>query len=209
MAFNKTETIPYLTTWFRARWPKLSKPDTEGAFPDGKFKTEALLEDSDYEKTEADFKAAAKKLWPNVNDVQLPLKNFYDNAEDKKAKKNPIGRGYILKSKRRPAVFDMKKKKLPQDVEIGAGSVLRVAAYIFPWSKTEKVKTKHPDGTITEEDETQYGISLRLSDTQVRELVAPNSSGTGQAFDDDDEGFSYESSDDGETTEKFGSATDL
>jgi Enterobacter phage Enc34, ssDNA-binding protein len=213
MAYKKIETIPYVTSWFRARWPKLSKPDTEGTYPDNKFKTDAiLLSDEDYAAAEAAFQAAAKKLWPDVENVSLPLKPFYDNAEDKKAKKNPIGRGFTLKSKKRPAVFDSRKKKLPDSVEIGPGSIIRVAAYIFPWSKTEKVRVKNADGTVTEESETAYGISLRLSDVQVRELVAPSSSGTGAAFDEDDEGFTYDGDDSESAGDKFGtdaSPTDL
>jgi hypothetical protein len=209
MAYNKIETIPYLTPWFAARFPKLLKPDTEGKFPDGKFKTDGVLTDADYEAAEKVFKAAAKKLWPDAASVALPLKTFYANKEDKKAKINPQGRGFSLKSKRRPAVFDSKKKKLPAGVEIGAGSVLRVASYIFPWSKTETVKIKAADGTVTEEEETKYGISLRLSDVQVRELREPSNSGTGAAFDEAADGFTYDGDEADAGSEKFGSADDL
>jgi len=204
----KSDSIPFVTPWFKARYPKISEPDTKGKFADGKFKTDAILEDTDYVAVEKTLNAAAKKLWPDADVVTMPLKTFYANAEDKKAKKAE-GRGLVLKSKYRSAVFDSKKKALPEGVKIGGGSIIRVASAIFPWSKAEKVKIKGADGKFTVEESVEYGISLRLGDVQVRKLVEFQAQGDGSAFDEDEGGFEYEGNADAGDQFDAGSATDL
>lgn len=206
----KVETIPYLLPWFTARFPKISKPDTEGKYADGKFKTDGVfLDDATLKEVEKTLREAGKKFWPNADEVQIPVKNFYANKEDKKAKKVQA-RGITLKSKRRPAVFDCGKprKKLPESVIIGGGSIIRVAAAMAPWTKTEKMKVKGADGSMTEEETEIFGVTLYMNDVQVKKLVAPSGSGTGEAFTDDEEGFTYEG-DESEGGEAFGDATDL
>jgi hypothetical protein len=206
----KQDSIPYVTSWGTARYPKISEPDVKGKYADGKFKTDFVLEDTDYAAAEKTLNAAAKKFWPDADAVTLPLKTFYKNAEDKKAKKNAEGRGLVLKSKYRSAVFDSKKKALPEGVKIGGGSIIRVASAIFPWSKSEKMKVKGADGKTTIEESTEYGVSLRLGDVQVRKLVEFQAQGDGSAFDEDEGGFEYEgAADAGDQFEGAGSATDL
>jgi hypothetical protein len=202
----KQESIPFVTPWFTARFPKISKPDTKGKFADGKFKTDGDLSDEDYKAVEKALKDAGKKFWPDADVVSIPMKSFYKSAEDKKAKKSPEARGFTLKSKYRPAVFDSKKHKLPENVVIGGGSVLRVASAIFPWSKTEKIKVKDPKtGEVTVEEGTEYGVSLRLGDVQVRKLVEFQAQGDGSAFDEDEDGFTYDGGED--AGDQFGADT--
>lgn len=205
----KQESIPFVTPWFKARYPKISQPDTKGKFADGKFKTDGVLDDTDYVAVEKALNAAAKKFWPDADIVSTPLKTFYKNADDKKAKKNAEGRGFTLKSKYRPAVFDSKKKALPEGVKIGGGSIIRVASAIFPWSKAEKVKVKGADGKITVEESVEYGVSLYLNDVQVRKLVEFQASGDGSSFDEDAGGFEYEGNVDAGDQFDSDSATDL
>ena len=205
----KNESIPYVTAWGTARYPKISAPDTKGKYADGKFKTDFVLEVTDYVAAEKTLNAAAKKFWPDADVVTLPLKTFYKNAEDKKAKKNAEGRGLVLKSKYRSAVFDSKKKALPEGVKIGGGSIIRIASAIFPWSKSEKMKVKGADGKTTIEESTEYGISLRLGDVQVRKLVEFQAQGDGSSFDEDEGGFEYEGNTDAGDQFDAGSATDL
>jgi DNA-directed RNA polymerase len=204
----KNDSIPFVTPWFKARYPKISEPDTKGKFADGKFKSDGFLEDADYAAVEKALVSAGKKFWPEADVVSLPLKEFFANAEDKKAKKAE-GRGFTLKSKYRPAVFDSKKKALPKDVKIGGGSVIRVASAIFPWSKAEKMKIKGADGKMTIEETTAYGVSLRLGDIQVRSLVEHQAQGDGSAFDEDEGGFEYEGTADAGDQFDGNSATDL
>ena len=196
----KTESIPFLTPWFTARYPKISKADTKGQYADGKFKTDGVFLDAEgLATTEKALKEATAKFWPSVpvNEVSLPVKNFYASKEDKE-KKKVEARGITLKSKYRPAAFDAKKVSVPLDnVTIGGGSVIRVASAIFPWSKTTKFKGQ---------DVTEYGVSMRLGDIQIRKLCEAQSQVDGSAFDEDDEGFTYEGA---AGAEQFGDATDL
>lgn len=194
---KKSQTIPFITPWFTARYPKISKPDTEGKFADGKFKTDGILDEADVEKVRETLMAAARKFWPDVaeDDLRLPLKEFFDGKKDEE--KTSAGWGIVLKSQYKPAVFDAKKKKLPEGVVIGGGSVLRVASAIFPWDKTEK-QTVVENGKKRVEQVTAYGIGLRLGDTQVKELVVFSGQGDGAAFDEVEGGFEYEGSGDDE-----------
>ena len=195
----KNESIPFLTPWFTARFPKISKPDTKGQFADGKFKTDGVfLTDEDLAAVEKALTDAAAKFFPNEENPTLPIMDFFANKEDK-AKKKVEARGIRLKSKYRPACFDAKKKKLPEGVAIGGGSIIRVASAIFPWSKTTKFKGQ---------EVTENGVSLRLGDVQVRKLVAFQSSGDGAAFDEDEGGFEFEGNDEA-GAEQFGDATEL
>lgn len=187
---KKSESIPYVTPWFIARYPKISDPDVKGKFADGKFKTDGVFEsDETLNQVEKTLREAAKKFWPDVadEDLRLPVKDFFSGkGEDKK----PDGRGIVLKSQYRPAVFDAKKKKLAEGVKIGGGSEIRVASSIFPWSKTE-TETVVENGVKSKRQVTAYGVGLRLGDTQVRKLVVSQGQGDGSAF-DEVEGFEYE-----------------
>lgn len=195
----KSEAIPFLTPWFVARFPKISKPDTKGQYADGKFKTDGVFEtEEDLKKVEQILRDAAKKFFPNEESPTLPIADFFANKEDR-AKKKVEARGIRLKSKYRPACFDAKKKKLPEGVAIGGGSIIRVASAIFPWSK--KV-------TFKGQEVMENGVSLRLGDVQVRKLVAFQSSGDGAAFDEDEGGFEFEGNEDA-GAEQFGDATEL
>jgi DNA-directed RNA polymerase len=194
---KKSQSIPFVTPWFTARYPKISKPDTQGKFADGKYKTDGVLDDDEYKATEKKLKEAAKQLWPDVpvDEISLPMKTFYKSKEDKE-KGEDDGRGIVLKSQYKPACFDSKKKKLPEGVQLGGGSEIRVASAIFPWSKTEKVKVKDPKtGKITVEEGTEHGVGLRLGDVQVRKLVEFAGSGDGSAFDEVEDGFEFEGND--------------
>lgn len=188
---GKQKAVAWLTPWMTARYPKIGKPDTDGKYADGKFKTDGFLDDDDYAAAEKHLRDVASKFWPDVdaNELQIPVKVFYANAEAQK-KDEPEGQGLRLKSKYRPAVFDSKKSKLPDGVSIGSGSIIRVASFIFPYKSTEKVKV---NGKIVQE--TVYGVGLRLGDVQVKELVEYQGGGDGSAFDEVEDGFEYETDD--------------
>jgi DNA-directed RNA polymerase len=207
---KKSQTIPFVTPWFTTRFPKISTPDTKGKYADGKFKTDGELDDAQYEAVEKTLKEAAEKLWPDVpvDEVTLPLKNLYENKEAKE-KGEVEARGFTLKSQYRPTVFDSKKKKLPEGVNIGGGSVIRVASAIFPWSKTSKMKVVEK-GKSTMQEITEYGLGLRLGDVQVKELVEFSGGGDGSAFDEVEDGFEYDGEgDDQARADQFGDASDL
>lgn len=204
---RKQETVPFSTPWMTARYPKISKPDTEGQYADGKFKADGILEEDDIEGVRETLLAAAKQFFPKVptDEVKLPLKEFFNGRKGET--KTSAGWGLTFKSKYRPAVFDAKKKKLPEGAIVGAGSIFRVASQIAHYEKTETETTKNPDGTKTKETVTVYGLNLYLNDTQLKKFVADTAGGSGNAF-DEVEGFEYEA-DEADTDSFDGDATDL
>lgn len=189
---KKDETIGFNTPWLVARYPKISAPDLKGKFADGKYKTDSVfLVASDKDAVLAVLKDAAKQLLPGVpfENVNLPLKEFFDGKKDEQ--KKSAGWGLVFKSKFRPAVFDSKKNKLPESVKIGGGSVIRVASAIFSWEKPDEVVIVE-NGVRRKEKTVEYGLSLRLGDVQVRKLVVGSAQGDGSAFDEVEDGFEYE-----------------
>jgi DNA-directed RNA polymerase len=190
-----------MTPWFTARFPKLSQPDTDGKYADGKFKVDAIFEDKDLVEIEKVLKDAGKSFFPGEANVQLPLKTYYGNAEDKKAKKDPVGKGLTMKSKNKPLAIDGKKQKLPDGVVIGGGSILRAACALAPYTKTEKVR--NADGSYSEEE--IHGVTLYVNTVQVRKLVEYQNGA--DAFAEDPEGFTYQGATEG--AEQFSDATSL
>jgi hypothetical protein len=178
----KNDKIAYVTPQGVARYAKISKPDTEGKYADGKYKTFLMFDDAGFAQFEKTLKDAAKQFFGakvSLDEVKMPYKKFDD------------GTAVNFKSKYRPAVFDAKKKKLPDDVLVGSGSVIRIAGVIEPYEKQDKVRIKNADGKVEETTETIRGLTLRLNDVQVIKLSQGGAAGTGDAF-DEVEGFSYE-----------------
>lgn len=206
MSKKNTKTINWMTPWFTARFPKLQQPDTQGQYADGKFKTDAIFEGDVLTEANEKLTEAFNTFWPG-KDLNLPIKTFYANKEDKAAKKNPQGDGITMKSKRKPAILDAKKNRIPDNVKIGGGSIMRAATAISPYEKTEKVKVKDAKtGKVTTVDETLYGVTVYVNAVQIREL---KEGGFGaEAFDEDEEGFTYEDTGDA-AADQFGDATDL
>src|SRR5262245_22058529 len=119
MSKTKKDTIKFVTPIGEFRWPKISKPDTQGKYADGKFKTSLVLSADDHNKVLAILEDAAKKLLgDNAADCTMPVREFTDKDDKSKV----IEVGFNFKSKYRPAVFDTKKKKLPESAVIGNGS---------------------------------------------------------------------------------------
>ena len=140
---KKREAIQFITPFGTLRYPKVSQPDTKGAYAGGKFKTDIVFGDDDFAIVEKAVTEAAAKLLPAVKNPRLPL--FTERGE---------GKGIRLRCEHRPVVFDAKNKRLPEDVLIGGGTIARVAATIFAYSI----------GSNT-------GIGIRLGKIQVKELV--------------------------------------
>jgi Protein of unknown function (DUF2815) len=163
---KKTPTVSFVTPFGTLRYPKVSEPDTRGEYADGKFKTDIVFSDADYAIVEKAIKAAAKELMPDAKSLKLPL---YTEWEE--------GKGIRLKSGYRPAVFDTKNVKLAETVLIGGGTVARIAAVIFPYTKGAN-----------------KGISIRLGKVQVKELVEYKGGADSSPFDTVEDGFSAEGS---------------
>lgn len=192
---KKLETVPYASPFGTARIFRntLNKPDTEGEFPDGKFKTGVILEEEDVEGERAKFIAAAKKLLPNVpiEDVKLPLKEFFRKNDD--GEKVPAGEGFEAKSKRRPLILDARKNKLPENVMVGGGSTLRVGGAIAAY-RQEKEETIIENGKKRKEKVVQHGLTIYLNSVQVKSLSQGGQS-DGSEF-DEVEGYEFEGGED-------------
>lgn len=190
MTAKKRDAISWVSPWGTARFPKISSPDTNGKFADNKFKTDLAFEDDEMDVIEAQLRDMAKKLFPDVDpdEVRLPIREF------KTREGEPEGRGLHFKSQYRPAVFDAKKKKLPEGMKLGAGSELRIASAAYPWSKAEE-RVVVENGKTRREKGMAYGIGLRLGDVQVRKLVESAGSGDGSAFSEVEGGFTYDGTD--------------
>lgn len=208
MAKDKLPTITLVTPWLKLRWPKITNPDTEGKFADGKYKTYGVpFSDEDFDKVEKalldaaeskEFKAYFAKEGVTSDDPPtIPVKEFKNRDTGKLEEK-----GFNFKSKYRPGIFDGKRKKLPVTAKIGTGSEARIEAVLFPWAKSEKVKVKDAKtGKIKVETQTGYGVSMRFASAQLRKLVEGGGASDGSAFDDGEaEDFEYEAqtNDDGE-----------
>jgi hypothetical protein len=209
---KKTKLPTIKTTPFgELRFPKVTNPDTDGKFADGKFKTYLILDGADHDAVAQALSDAAEsaefKAFFKANGVvagsdailQLPRKEFKnkDSGEVEEV-------GFNFKSKYRPAVFDARKTKLPATAKIGNGTEARIGATIFPWTKSEKVREK-VNGKVIEKTETGYGVSMRFDSMQIRKLVEGGGASDGSEFEDDVEGFEYNASDNGsdETAGQF------
>lgn len=187
---KKTETVKYISPWATARFPKLDKPDTEGKYADGKYKTDVIYDEADIERERAKMIEAAKKLLPNVPiaEVKLPIKEFFRKNKETNEKTSD-GWGFRCKSKNVPFIWDSKKNKLPKGAVIGGGSEIRVAGALAPYSKENEMMIKNVDGSVTREKVMEHGLTVYLNELQVRKLVE-NNYGTGSDF-DEVEGFEY------------------
>jgi DNA-directed RNA polymerase len=157
---KKPESIPFITPFGTLRYPKISQPDTKGKYADGKFKTDIVFSDDDFVIVEETIREAVAKLLPAAKNPRLPLFTEWEE-----------GRGIRLKCTYRPAVFDAKNKKLPEDMLlVGGGTIARIAATIFAYEMAGN-----------------SGIDVRLGKIQVKKLVEYQG-GDASPF-DDTEGF--------------------
>ena len=104
-----------------ARFPKISKPDTTGDYADGKYKTDVVFSDADMKAVKAQIVAFAKEQYgDDLSKIRLPI----GEHTDKETKEVTT---YVrFKSARKPIVVDAKRKRLPEGVEVGGGSRIRV-----------------------------------------------------------------------------------
>lgn len=209
---SKLPTISFIAKRMELRWPKITNPDTEGKYADGKFKTHGVAQTEEVQKAiiaklkEAAESPAFKQYFAanGVSDeavLQMPIKEF-KNKESGEVEEI----GFNFKSKYRPLVIDGKKEKLPATLKIGNGTVANIEAVIFPWAKEEKVRVKDAKtGKMTEVKEVGYGVSMRLSGVQIISLEAGGGQSDGSAFSTEEDAFEYtpgEASTDDESSDK-------
>lgn len=113
--------VKFVTAAFSAAYPSLDKPDTTSAYPSNAYEVTALLQQNDTDTLKALQEAinqAAKAEWPNANpdDYKSPLRNLEDGGIKVK-----------FKSKSKPPMQDSGGNRLPDDVKIFGGDLIRVA----------------------------------------------------------------------------------
>ena len=191
---RKQETIQFLSPLGIARFPKISNPDVGGEYSDGKFKTGIVFEGAALEKVREAQAAAAKKLWPGkaLTELALPVREFFDKDRENAGAKISAGYGFNAKSKLRPAIFDARRQPLPDGVKIGGGTEMRIGAAFSPYTSTEKVRTKHADGSMTVEEVVVNGINVYLNSVQVKTLRQGGGISDGSEFDEIEGGYEYE-----------------
>jgi ssDNA-binding protein len=118
-----------------AAYSYLDKPDTEGKFADGKFKTTLVLDgDADLAAIDAKALAAAQAEWGpkvKVTAFKPPYIQIDEDAEDKP--ENQRGKFIIrAKSKFQPALKDSAKNDLPDGVKIYSGDRIRAIIEMIP-----------------------------------------------------------------------------
>lgn len=158
--------VNFVTPKGTARFPKLSEPDTKGEYADNKYKTEIVLDDDDLAAFKKEMYAAAKELLPNVKSPNLPIKT---------SKKDGVV-SIIFKSKHRPQVQDAQRTDIPKSVEVGPGSVIKVAGTFAPYEK----------GALK-------GITAYLDAVRVYELKQRRDAA--EAFGDAEDGYSIKGDD--------------
>jgi hypothetical protein len=189
---QKQETVKFVSPFGIARFPKLNKPDTDGDYADGKFKTALVLEDADVDGVRKEMEAAAAKLLPDVplDEVALPLKEIFDKDKVDRSKKTSVGFGFQAKTKKRPLIIDSKKTRLPEGTIVGGGSVIRIGGALAAYEKSAE-QIVVTDGKRTKEKVTEYGLTLYLNSVQVKTLSQGGGQSDGSEF-DEVEGYEYE-----------------
>ncbi|ERF79975.1 hypothetical protein JQ559_31300 [Bradyrhizobium viridifuturi] len=128
MADKKFKCVPFVTEVMTARYPRLSEPDTQGEYADGKYKTEATA-GSDYtERLQDEIQRVAEANFPRKKHVHVPWR---DTREGEIA--------FIFKSpKMRPELSDAKGNPLVAGIVIHGGSLIRLSGVIAAWEKGAK-----------------------------------------------------------------------
>lgn len=144
--------VKFVTAAFSAAYPSLDKPDTTSAYPSNAYEVTALLQQDDTDTLKSLQEAinqAAKAEWPNAkaDDYKSPLRNLEDGGIKVK-----------FKSKSKPPMQDSGGNRLPDDVKIFGGDLIRVAG-------SAKAYTVGP----------QKGVTLYLNNVRLVEKRATGS----------------------------------
>lgn len=112
-----------------ARFPKLTEPDTQGEYADNKYKTDLILTDGELKEVKKTIVAFAKENLPGCEKPDLPIKSHRDKETGE------VTWFLRFKSKRRPVIIDANRNRVPQGVEIGGGSKIRVGGTLNAYEK--------------------------------------------------------------------------
>lgn len=146
--------VKFTTGFGTARYPHISKPDTQGKYADDKFKVKLVMPLGSPE---------AQTLIQQIKDAAVTLhgakglKLYMPFVEDEDANEAV----FTLKTKFAPAIFDGQNKPA-KGVQVGGGSVIRLLGNIVPYDK---------------------GITMQFNQVQIKELNGFGTSGFGAVED--------------------------
>lgn len=180
---KKREALPMLISPSGvASFAHLSKPDTEGKYADGKYKVKLKLAKAgrpDQEKVDA-FIEHLNELHATARGKKKTDSPVHD-GDDKEYEGD---HGYWLinfKSKYQPDMRDSKKNKLPKDVEVKGGDIIRVAFVALPYEEGKNA-----------------GISTQLQAVMLIEKRVGGAGNGGDAFEEEEEGYVADAADESE-----------
>lgn len=128
MADKKFQYTPFVTEIMTARKPKLSEPDTDGEYADGKYKTEATANGDYTERFQRAIRAVADTYFAGKKNVHLPWKETKEGAI-----------AFNFKSpKKKPEFVDARGNPLRQGIIIRGGSLIRIVGVMAAWEKGTK-----------------------------------------------------------------------
>lgn len=154
-----------------ARYPKISQPDTTGDYADNKYKTDVVFSAEDLK--------AVKKVLTDFGKKEFGDKTFDIPVREHKDKETGEVVTFVrFKSARKPMIIDAKRNRVPDGVDIGGGSKIRVGGTLNTYKKGGN-----------------SGVNVYLNAVQVIELQ------TGfnlNDFEEVEDGFEVETSGDGD-----------
>jgi hypothetical protein len=112
-----------------ARYPKITSPDTTGDYADNKYKVDVVFTDADLKEIKKTIVEFAKKEMPDVKNPHLPIREHTDKETGE------VVEFVRFKSARKPIIIDAKRNKLPEGVEVGGGSRIRVGGTLNAYTK--------------------------------------------------------------------------
>ncbi|QAU43020.1 hypothetical protein [Bradyrhizobium guangdongense] len=120
--------VPFVTEVMTARRPKLSEPDMEGDYADGKYKTEATASDDYTQRFQQEIQTFIGLNFADTKNMYVPWKETKEGAI-----------AFIFASpKKQPELVDAKGNALKQGIIIRDGSLIRIAGVIVAWEKGMK-----------------------------------------------------------------------
>lgn len=120
--------VPFVTEVMAARDPKLSEPDTEGDFADGKYKTEATADEDYTERFQKEIQVVIDRHFAGKKNVHAPWKE---------TKEGTIAFNFKSPNKQ-PLLTDAKGALLKAGIIIRSGSLIRISGVIAAWEKGVK-----------------------------------------------------------------------
>jgi hypothetical protein len=118
-----------------ARYPKISKPDTTGEYADNKYKTDVVFSDDDLKTVKKQLLDFAKENYTADEVKKIVGTDGWPIKEAKDKETGEVTEFVRFKSQRKPIIIDAKRNPIPNSVEVGGGSRIRVGGTLNAYKK--------------------------------------------------------------------------